>query len=131
MSLFDYQGRLNGFVNTFNTFNDTLKREVYNFLYPRRISDTFNSNGTNTTSTPMVNLDDTSRNRIMSMVLYDGDSLAMKTFTDLLPAEQKTQFQNILNNQALTKRQIQSQLTSLVTSWGPTYAVRGLPHINI
>jgi hypothetical protein len=121
LSLFDYQGRLNNFMNTFNTFNDTLKREIFNFLYSRRISDLIATNSTNPMSSPLITLDDAARNRIMSMVLYDGESIAIKTFTDLLPAEQKTQFQNILNNQASTKRQIQTQLQSLVNSWGTTY----------
>uniref|UniRef100_A0AC34FLD7 Uncharacterized protein n=1 Tax=Panagrolaimus sp. ES5 TaxID=591445 RepID=A0AC34FLD7_9BILA len=121
LSLFDYQGRLNNFMNTFNGYNDTLKREIYNFLYSRRISDSIATNSTNVMSSPLVSLDDSARNRIMSMVLYDGESIAIKTFTDLLPAEQKQQFQNILNNQVSTKRQIQTQLQALVNSWGTTY----------
>uniref|UniRef100_A0AC34Q9K5 Uncharacterized protein n=1 Tax=Panagrolaimus sp. JU765 TaxID=591449 RepID=A0AC34Q9K5_9BILA len=123
IALFDFSARLSALGSEFNQYNDSLKNEIYNFLINRQITGNFVPDVTSTTSSPYptITLDDSSANQLLSMVYFDGSKLPFKSFIDLLPQEQQTQFNNIINNNNLGKSQISQQLTNLATGWGPQY----------
>ena len=122
IALFDFNGRLQSLVNEFNSYNDSLKNEIYNFLVTRQINGTFMPDLT--TSVPLpVALDDTAENQLMNFLFLDGANQPIRGFVQLIPQEQQTQFNNIIGNTSLRKSQIAEQLQALVASWGSQYEV--------
>ncbi|KAE9551770.1 hypothetical protein FO519_005007 [Halicephalobus sp. NKZ332] len=122
IALFDYNGRLASLVNEFNSYNESLKNEIYNFLITQQITGTFVPDLTMMIPVPVA-LDETTENQLMNMLFLDGANQPIRGFIELIPQEQQTQFNNIISSGSLRKDQITQQLYDLVSGWGPQYEI--------